>query len=170
MLAGLGSSRMPLTASAAGPAHGARAALSGWRSGSRPSSSYWSWGWLSPSPGSTRPRNNEGKTRMVFPHRRALRAQLLPFRYIDGLNLEGVPRDVWEANRDKAAAGVKPAALATLVLPKRVSEWSLRPDSFANNWLQALLLTHMAQRPSGAPTAEPVGRGLRPHPRLIADR
>ena len=54
---------------------------------------------------------------MVFPHRRALRTGLLPFRYADGTCLRNVETSRSLAvDGDKAMAGGTPANSATLVL------------------------------------------------------
>jgi hypothetical protein len=41
---------------------------------------------------------------------------LLSFRYIDGIVLAVTPSDDWETSGNKVAAGVNPAAVATLVM------------------------------------------------------
>jgi hypothetical protein len=52
---------------------------------------------------------------MVFPHRRALRARLRPFRYTDRTCLNISHRDI-SVDWDKVTAGLNPAVPATLVL------------------------------------------------------
>src|SRR5712664_3598509 len=51
---------------------------------------------------------------MVFPHRQALRAWLLPFRYIDGIVQKAEARPRLGGVRNKVAPGLNPAALASL--------------------------------------------------------
>ena len=48
---------------------------------------------------------------MVPSHRRALRARLLSFRYIDGIDLDWVLLATLEMFRDKVTAGLNPADL-----------------------------------------------------------
>ena len=53
---------------------------------------------------------------MVPSHRRALRARLLSFRYIEAINSElDSPRDDWASKGDKDMAGETPANPAVLV-------------------------------------------------------
>ena len=52
---------------------------------------------------------------MVFPHQAALPQALLPFRYTVGTCLSSHSERRLGVDIDKVAAGVNPAALATLV-------------------------------------------------------
>ena len=56
---------------------------------------------------------------MVPSHRRALRARLLSFRYIDGIDLDWVLLATLEMVRDKVTAGLNPAGPATLARMRR---------------------------------------------------
>ena len=57
---------------------------------------------------------------MVFPHRRAFRARLLPFRYIDGIVLEEFLLATLGVEMDKVMAGGTPANPATLAFGRIV--------------------------------------------------
>ncbi len=50
---------------------------------------------------------------MVFPHRRALRARLRPFRYIDGIFLKGLAHVQVSGEEAWVTAGINPAFSTT---------------------------------------------------------